>query len=380
MGSIYRRKYLDRHGVKRIASIWWLKYYVNGRPICESSETNDYEEAKIILKQREGEAAKGKPVVGGERKVTFADLAKLEINDYKTNNYSTLDDLEIRLNKHVLPFFGHLKATKIGPADIKQFIVRRQEEGAANGTINRELTAVIRAFSLGVECRLISYAPKVDTLREDNVRKGFFEREQLNGVLKRMRAHNQNPARFAFITGWRKQEILGLRWPQIDFQAGVVRLEPGTTKNREARQFPFTSELREILEAQKAKAGELKKQHGVISPWVFFIEEKGPRKGRKIGDFKRNWNTACRAAGVPGRIFHDLRRTSVRNLVRAGIPERVAMAMTGHRTRDIFERYNIVDEGDFAEAALKLEAFSSRTGTDTGTVKKIRKGKKAVSV
>jgi len=147
----------------------------------------------------------------------------------------------------------------------------------------------------------------------------------------------------------------------VDFQTATACLEPGTTKNKEARAFPFTTELREILESQKAKSEALRKK-GIITPWVFFIEERGNRCGKRIGDFKRNWNSACMAAGIPGRIFRDFRRTAVRNLVRAGIPERAAMEMTGHKTRNVFERYNIVSEGDLFEAARKLEICS--TGKD----------------
>lgn len=90
-------------------------------------------------------------------------------------------------------------------------------------------------------------------LKENNARKGFFDRQQLDNVRKRLRPHNKAVSLFAYITGWRKGEILTLAWPQVDFQAGFVRLEPGTTKNDEARVFPFTSELRELLEGQRAQ-------------------------------------------------------------------------------------------------------------------------------
>jgi integrase len=379
MGSIYRPKYKDRHGVERESAKWWIQYYSHGRKIRESTETADFEEAKDVLKKREGEAVDELPSITSKRKTKFSDLAQLEIDDYKANKLKTLSDLQIRLDKHIIPFFGHLKAIQISPAEIRRYVVKRQEEGAANGTINRELTAIVRAFSLGVNSGILRSAPKIQMLKEDNVRKGFFQREQLDEILKHLRYHNQNPARFGFITGWRKQEILGIRWPQVDFQAGNVRLEPGETKNDKARVFPFIAELRGILEGQRAKADALKKD-GVITPWVFFVEEKGRRKGRKIGDFKRNWNSACEAAGIPGRIFHDFRRTAVRNLVRAGIPERVAMQMTGHKTRDVFERYNVVSETDLTEAAAKLEAFQAKsTDKDTGKVRKFRKSKAAVN-
>lgn len=149
-------------------------------------------------------------------------------------------------------------------------------------------------------------------LKENNARTGFFGRDQLDSILRRLRPHNGPPAIFGFITGWRKEEILSLKWPQVDFTAGFVRLEPGTTKNDEARVFPFTGELRSILEGQRAKADALK-QRGIICPWVFFVEERGRRKGKRIVSFNRNWKSACRAAGVPDRIFHDFRRTAVRN-------------------------------------------------------------------
>jgi integrase len=147
-----------------------------------------------------------------------------------------------------------------------------------------------------------------------------------------------------------------LQWPQVDLKVGTVRLEPGTTKNEEARVFPLTRDLRALLEGQKGKADALKKR-GIICPWVFH------RKGKPIKEFRRTWISACKAAGVPGRIPHDFWRTAVRNLVRAGIPERVAMQMTGHKTRSVFERYNIVSEGDLFAAAAKLDAAA-----DTVTV------------
>jgi integrase len=131
----------------------------------------------------------------------------------------------------------------------------------------------------------------------------------------------------------------------------------GGTALRWIPHFPFTIELRAVLEGQRVRAAALKKA-GRLCPWVFFDKRGGP-----VGEFKHSWDTACKAAGVPGRIFHDFRRTAVRNLVRAGVPERVAMKLTGHKTRSVFERYNIVSEGDLRDAAVRLDNFA---GKDTG--------------
>ena len=152
-----------------------------------------------------------------------------------------------------------------------------------------------------------------------------------------------------------------LEWRQVDFNAGEVRLDPGTTKNGEGRTFPFTAELRSVLTTQHAEHERLKKA-GQIEPWVFFRMvakgRGGESKPKQIVSLSKAFKAACLQAGCPGRILHDFRRTAVRNLVRAGISERVAMQMTGHKTRSVFERYNITSPGDLKDAARRLDAAS----------------------
>ena len=156
-------------------------------------------------------------------------------------------------------------------------------------------------------------------------------------------------------------EILTLQWHQIDRTAGVIRLEPGTTKNREGRTFQY----RELVEVDAAIEAlwtrhEALTAKGIIAPHVFC---RGG--GQPIKSFYTRWDQACTAAGCPGRIPHDMRRTAVRNLNRAGVPETVAMKITGHKTRSVFDRYDITSEEDLAEAARKLQAL---TGTISGTI------------
>ena len=145
---------------------------------------------------------------------------------------------------------------------------------------------------------------------------------------------------FAYITGWRaKSEVITLEWRQIDLKVGEIRLEPGTTKNKAGRTFPFTIELRTLLEAQHAEHERLKKQ-GVVVPCVFYRMVAEGRRGKKkpqpITSFIKAFKTACRKAGCPGRLPHDMRRSAVRNLVRAGVPQSVAMKLTGHKTDSVF--------------------------------------------
>ena len=237
----------------------------------------------------------------------------------------------------------------------------RQAEGAASATINWELAALKRMFTLAIQAGTLLQRPHIPMLGGDNVRRGFFERDQFDSVRRHLPSALQGVATFAYLTGWRtRSEILSLQWHQIDMQAGVVRLDPGTTKNREGRVFVFRGidELRQTLEGQLAERKQLEKK-GTVCPSVFH------RDGHPIKSYRRTWITACKHAGCPGHLPHDFRRTAVRNLVRAGVPDVVAMRMTGHKTRSVFDRYDIVSESDLTDAAAKLNAL---TGTITGTV------------
>ena len=161
-------------------------------------------------------------------------------------------------------------------------------------------------------------------------------------------------ATFGYHTGWRRGEILNLQWRQVDRRAGEVRLDPGTTKNKQGRVFPYGEfpTLHTLIEAQW-QAHEQLKAKDILSPWLF-PRLRGAKPGDRIGSFRKAWATACTKAGYPGRLFHDLRRTAVRNLVRAGVPEKVAMTLTGHKTRAVFERYNIVSDSDVRAAVRRL--------------------------
>ena len=187
---------------------------------------------------------------------------------------------------------------------------------------------------------------------------GVFRSGAFQAVCRRLRPELAALATVAKLTGWRKSELRSRQWRHVDFAAGWLRLEPEETKNRDGRMFPLIPELRVVLEAQRARVEALQKATGQVIPWVFCRDDGAP-----VGDFKKAWATARIKAGVPGRLFHDFRRTAVRNLIRAGIPETVAMKMTGHRTRSVFQRYAIVEETMLNEAAAKLIAAAPRLGT-----------------
>jgi integrase len=371
MGMAYKR-----------GAVWWVKYYRNGRPIRESSHSSKESDAINLLKLREDDIAHGLPVNPKLNRIRFDEAAEDIKTEYAVNGRRSADELERRIRLH-LPSFGGRRLSAITTADVNAFILKRQtdvmvvgeseERRYSNGEINRELTTLKRILNLARQNGKLMHVPHVPMLKERNVRTGFFEREQIERILVRLPGAIRPAVQFAYITGWRiPSEVLRLQWRHVDFEARVVRLDPHTTKNDEGRTFPFTETLHALLEAQKAEHDRLKAE-GVICPWVFNRSNKKV-KGKRITTFIKAFRAACTKAGCPGRIPHDLRRTAVRNLVRAGIPERVAMQMTGHKTRSVFERYNIVSECDLVDAARKLNAFEPAPPVTAGAAVGRREG------
>jgi integrase len=336
-------------------------------PIRESSGSTKEGDAIQLLKIREGDIAHGLPVNPKLNRIRFDEAAGDLKTEYAVNGRRSADELERRIRLHLLPHFSGRRLATITTADVNTFILKRRtdvivfgvgedrtERKVSNGEINRELTTLKRILNLARQNGKLTHVPHIPMLKERNVRTGFFERDQITRIIAHLPTAIRPAVQLAYITGWRiPSEVLPLQWRHVDFEARVVRLDPHTTKNDEGRTFPFTDALERLLEAQKAEHDRLKAED-VISPWVFNRSNRKV-KGKRITTFIiKAFRAACTKAGCPGRIPHDLRRTAVRNLVRAGIPERVAMQMTGHKTRSVFERYNIVSECDLVEAAQKL--------------------------
>jgi integrase len=335
MGSIYLR-----------GKTYWIKYYRNGKPYRESSKSTRKAIADRLLKQREGDIANGKmPGVVYDR-VRFEGLVEAIFTDYKVNGRKSLDRMELSVNGHLEPYFNGMRVVQITTEEVKRYIEHRMKEGAANATINRELSALKRMFNLAMRSTppKVAYAPYIPMLSENNTRQGFFEAHEFTALHAELPAHLKGLAMFGYLTGWRLREITGLTWGQVDMIEQTVRLEADATKNREARTIYAKGELLSVLEKQLKMRVE-------GCPYVFHYE------GRQIKYHHKSWRRACKRAGLEGKLFHDLRRTAVRNMVRAGVPERVAMAISGHKTRSVFDRYNIVSPDDLKAAVKKLDVY-----------------------
>jgi integrase len=348
-GSIYKKR-----------GVFYIAYYTpDGKQVCESAKTKDKAEARRILQARLGQLAEGRYVGPAAERVTFEQLAEMILEDYRINGRKSRGDVEWRIRCHLRPFFDQKRAHEITTADVKAYIAHRQEEGARNGSINRELAALKRMYNLGLQAERIIKKPYIPSLEENNARKGFFEQAEYEVVLAKLPEHLRSVVTFAYATGWRiRSEILPLTWSQVDMETGTVRLEVGETKNKDGRLIYLTQELHALLIGQWQSHSQSPE-----CPWVFHDG------GRRIKTFYKSWRKACQAAGLAGKLGHDFRRTAVRNMVRAGIPERVAMQMAGHKTRSVFDRYHVVADGDLREAARRLDrAFTPQTTTLSTTL------------
>ena len=212
-----------------------------------------------------------------------------------------------------------------------------------------------RAFRLATKAGKVNARPEMSMLRLDNARKGFFEVEQFRAVLKHLPPHLRPIVTVGYYTGWRYRELTSRTWKDVDLKLGVLRLQPGESKTLEAREFPLFEipELRAVIETQRARVSEIERATSSIIGHVFVNDAGAPLK-----DFRRAWKTACRLARAPGRLFHDLRRTAIRNIERAGVPRSVSMKLSGHRTEAVFRRYAITDSAMLAEGVAKLATMS----------------------
>jgi integrase len=350
-GRIFQPMYRGTHGeIKKVAT-WWIQDQRAGDAIREASGSTRRSDAVRLLRDRLSALAQGRPAGPDVDRTTFDEMAVMLEDDFVVNARRSLKRVRGAI-KHLLAAFAGQLARAVDEARIGGYVRDRRAEGAANGTINRELTALKRMFTLAARAQRVSRRPHIPMLAEATPRKGFVERDQAEAIMAELPWPVAVVVRVGYLTGWRvASELLTRQWKHIDFVGGFLRLEPGETKNNQGRMFPLFPELRETLEAQRRLTDDVERATGRIVPSVFH------RNGEPIRAFRRSWERACASAGLPGLIPHDLRRSAVRNLERAGVPRSTAMAMVGHQTESIYRRYAIADEAMLREGAAKLAAL-----------------------
>jgi integrase len=333
-------------------SVWWIQYFVRGLRVRESTGFTKKADAENLLKQRIGEVAAG--LRPGPDKATIADLCSLVLEDHRLRHLRSLQHVEWRYEAHIKPLLGSLLSARFGSSQARQYIEQRRQAGALNSTINREFSYRAPRFPLGCaggDPPLVHRQPMILKLEEDNARQGFIEQEQYDTLLGEMPTNLKALFVCGYHTGAPKNELRRMQWPQVDFDARLIWLSARQTKGKQARTLPIYGDMELWLRRQQETA--------TGNPYVFH----GAR-GSPVGSHLNGWAEACERVGLAGLLFHDMRRSAVRNMKRAGIQDVVAMKITRHKTRSVFDRYNIVDESDFSGSAEKLESYFAQRKTE----------------
>jgi len=329
-------------------SVYWCSFYVDGKELRESCGTDDPKKAEKYLRNRlkavhVHQADRSKPFITiRDRKRPIADL----MDALKTNFELREKDSPQNLSniKRVRHDFGHIRATDLTADAIADYIRDQLAGGYAKATINRLMQVLLQGYALAE-----LPAPKVVRLDEsDNVRRGFFSEQEIRRVIANLPVELADFTLFGWHTGMRKGEIASLRWEDMD--GDVIVLAGKNAKNGEDRQIPCVGELGELI-ARRRAARSVK-----VGDTVMLCDLVFHRNGAPLREFRKSWARACKKAGVR-RLFHDLRRSAVRDMTRAGISQNVAMSISGHKTIAMFKRYDIVDVSDQRQALQRTQEY-----------------------
>jgi len=335
----------------------------NGKPRQESTKSASRTVAENLLRDRLGKVQRGL-AVGEMTKLTYEDIRRLLIVDYRIRRVKMLEQDEdggpyVWGFEHLDPFFKNRLVTTITTDLLYKFIEKREKEGAADATINRNLSLLRKMMNLARGGAKLTQVPHFPMLKEDNVRTGFVTVEQFVSIRDAMPEHLHPLITFLYFTGCRIGAALTISWPQLEFEKGRAQLwlEGNQTKNENPILLPLPLEVSEILkklprEGKVFNARNLRKAFQAACVKVGL----GVKTGPKVWQYK-------------GLILHDFRRSGVRNLIRSGVPRRIAMRISGHLTESTFERYNIVDSTDLHEAMAKVEHhFGGRVSEISGSL------------
>jgi integrase len=307
-----------------------------------------------------------------------------ELLDGLENDYKLRDKWSAKVASNVKPLrehFGTWRAVDVTSNAIGTYIETLREEGYSNATANRRMQLLGQAFKVAIRNKQLSVAPFIPRLSEiGNERQGFFEIADFEAVVAKLPEYLRDFSRFGFLTGWRKGSIESLRWSDVGDD--VIYLRAENSKTRKPETIPVQGDLQDIIERRRS-AAILKGEDGATR----FGEYVFHHNGEPVGDFRKAWASACVAVGLgkmtcpkcgeestsrtcepckvetrySGKIFHDFRRTASRNMIAAGVPQAVAMKITGHRTDSMFRRYAIVNEEQKREALAKTQQYLATT-------------------
>jgi integrase len=396
-GAKAQKRERGEGGLIQVGDVWYMLWRRHGRQFRKSTGETVKQKASRVLDAKMQELRDGGPQVPDPERLRYADLRALYVQHYtdqqmKSRRWNTeTGELYFASSlNHLDEYFDGWKVSEITVEAINQFKSARQAAGAANGTINRSLAALRRMFKLATEQSKIKFTPAIKMLfepRDVSARQGFLEVSDYQNLFDALPPYIRPLLAMGFYTGMRLGEIIGLKWHQVKLSdhegESHVELAAEDTKNSKPRIAPLIDGLPEILENLRRK-----NPNATGSDFVF-LTAAGNRI-QSASSFIKPWRTACIKAAIRtklngkevishistgsqccsyceaenvekgtyiGFLFHDLRRSAVRNLTQAGVPRSLAMRISGHRTESVFERYNITTTQDVHNAGAQVQEY-----------------------
>jgi integrase len=310
-------------------------------------------DAKRKVQKKENRIFDIKP----EAKMSFRELSDWYLGLEKIKAMAYFPTLQVYLKKFNAEF-GNVIVNQIKAADLENLQAKRKAEGMADSTVDQELAAARVVINKGFDNDLVGgdtlkAFKKVKKLlrRNANARDKIITPEQFRALLnsEKLPLHTRGMLSTGFYAGMRKGEILSLIWPKVDMKNRVIRLEAEDTKDHEPRTIPICQELFDVLR---------------VIPRALHDDHVFLYKGKPVSDIRTGLKEACKDVGIDygrtirdGFVFHDLRHCFNTYMRKAGVAESVIMRMTGHSTREMFDRYNKIDDEDMRQAVAKMGTF-----------------------
>ena len=358
---------------------YWISYRLpNGkqkREAVSGEDVNSYSiesaremESKRIVQKKEKRIFDIKP----DANMTFHELAVWYLSLEKVKALASFWERKLSLKKFNKAF-GDMIVSRIKPADIENYQARRTADGLANATIDHEVGAarimINKSFDndkvSGDTLKVFKAVKKLLIKKGSNARDRILSPGEFESLHEHAPQHIKGILSMGYYAGMRKGEILPLTWNKMNLKGRVIELEATDTKDNEPRAVPICDELLKVLKGIP---------RGIHTGYVFLY------KGRPVKDIRNAIKKACEGAKIlygreikGGFVFHDLRHTFNTNMRKAGVPESVIMKITGHSTREMFDRYNTIDRDDTRAAMAQLEGYLSNVDHSVDQIKESEK-------
>ena len=318
--------------------VYWIDYQVEGvrkrERIGPNKAAAEHRLREVLSAIAEGRYIQKSP----DAETRFRDLAEwfLKLPEVQAKRSY---DRDRRSLKKLLPFFGGLLLKDIKPGLVEAYQQQRLSEPSGRtpstltkpATVNREIACLKTIFSKALKNGKADRNPVVGVrqLKENNERDRILSPEEFICLLSHCSAYLKPILKLGYHTGMRISEILKLTWGKVDLKAGFIRLQAEDTKTREPRSVPLSHDLVEMFQAMP---------RGLPGVRVFL------REGKPIESIREIFGAACKRAGIEDFTFHDFRHTAINNWRLQGHDYFRIMAASGHKTMQVFKRYNKVSE------------------------------------